>query len=229
MKIDMTCPLCEIGALNEVVFDDTIKHRGQTISVVDLIGLRCDECGEITTSPAQSKVNNLKYADAKRCISRQARSTQGLLAAEQIKQFRELWGLTQSQAARVFGGGPTAFSKYERGVVIQSEAMDLLLRAAVAVPSAAAWLMQRASILPPISPKPNAMSIYSVGMDAAFLNAGSMRPTLHVFSPPCSGSEWHESHLIGNNFGVSRLVVANDDFDDQSGQWQIQKSASGMN
>ena len=36
--------------------------------------------------------------------------------------------MTQGQAARLFGGGPVAFSKYENDDVAQSESMDNLLR-----------------------------------------------------------------------------------------------------
>jgi HTH-type transcriptional regulator/antitoxin MqsA len=36
--------------------------------------------------------------------------------------------MTQGQAAKLFGGGPVAFTKYENDDVMQSEAMDTLLR-----------------------------------------------------------------------------------------------------
>jgi len=36
--------------------------------------------------------------------------------------------LTQKDASSLFGGGANAFSKYERGDVIQSDAMDRLMR-----------------------------------------------------------------------------------------------------
>jgi transcriptional regulator with XRE-family HTH domain len=42
--------------------------------------------------------------------------------------LRKRYGLNQQQAARLFGGGPVAFSKYENDDVAHSEAMDKLLR-----------------------------------------------------------------------------------------------------
>ncbi|QJC54805.1 Antitoxin MqsA [Polaromonas vacuolata] len=36
--------------------------------------------------------------------------------------------MTQGQAARLFGGGPVAFTKYENDDVAQAESMDNLLR-----------------------------------------------------------------------------------------------------
>jgi HTH-type transcriptional regulator/antitoxin MqsA len=51
-----------------------------------------------------------------------------LLTGAEILALRKRYGLTQPQAARLFGGGPVAFSKYENDDVAHSEAMDKLLR-----------------------------------------------------------------------------------------------------
>ncbi len=44
-----------------------------------------------------------------------------------IRAIREACGLSQRDAARVFGGGPKAFEKYESGEVAPSSAMTRLL------------------------------------------------------------------------------------------------------
>jgi HTH-type transcriptional regulator / antitoxin MqsA len=44
-----------------------------------------------------------------------------------IKAIREACGLSQQDAARVFGGGPKAFEKYESGEVAPSSSMTRLL------------------------------------------------------------------------------------------------------
>ncbi len=44
-----------------------------------------------------------------------------------IKAIREACGLSQQEAARVFGGGPKAFEKYETGEVAPSSSMTRLL------------------------------------------------------------------------------------------------------
>lgn len=44
-----------------------------------------------------------------------------------IRAIREACGLSQRDAARVFGGGPKAFEKYESGEVAPSSAMTQLL------------------------------------------------------------------------------------------------------
>ena len=35
---------------------------------------------------------------------------------------------TQKKAGELFGGGPKAFSKYERGEAIQNKSLDILMR-----------------------------------------------------------------------------------------------------
>lgn len=51
-----------------------------------------------------------------------------------IRAIRELCGLSQQDAARVFGGGPKAFEKYESGEVAPSVAMTRLLMLAAKSP-----------------------------------------------------------------------------------------------
>ena len=68
----------------------------------------------------------------------------GLLVGAEVQELRRKLGLSQAEAARVFGGGPVAFSKYENDEVTQSEAMDKLLRLAVELPPAFDLLRRRA-------------------------------------------------------------------------------------
>ena len=70
----------------------------------------------------------------------------GLLTGSEVKSLRERLGLRQSDAARIFGGGPVVFSKYESDDVAQSEAMDRLLRVATEVPGAFEYLTKRAQV-----------------------------------------------------------------------------------
>jgi HTH-type transcriptional regulator/antitoxin MqsA len=56
-----------------------------------------------------------------------AHARHALLSPLVIRAIRELCGLSQQAAARVFGGGPKAFEKYESGEVAPSAAMTRLL------------------------------------------------------------------------------------------------------
>jgi HTH-type transcriptional regulator/antitoxin MqsA len=64
-----------------------------------------------------------------------------------IRAIRELCGLSQQEAARVFGGGPKAFEKYEAGEVVPSSSMTRLLMLAATRPE----LFQKGSGVPMIS------------------------------------------------------------------------------
>ncbi len=115
------CPMCEEGHLTPTTFEGDFKHNGDTIHVGGLECHRCGTCGADPVLEDQIRRNHRRIADAKR-------RPDGLLLGSEIKALRESLGLTQHEAAAVFGGGANAFSKYERGDVIQSVAMDRLMR-----------------------------------------------------------------------------------------------------
>jgi HTH-type transcriptional regulator/antitoxin MqsA len=84
----------------------------------------------------------------KRAVQAFKKEVEGLLTGQEVKALREVLGLTQADAARMFGGGPVAFSKYESDDVMQSEAMDKLLRVAAHIPSAVNFLHDLAGLSP---------------------------------------------------------------------------------
>lgn len=99
---------------------EQVRYRNGHVSV-SLAFCTCDECGREFIPPAVIKRNDAAIRAAKR-------SYDGLLAPEGIHRVRRLLGLTQEAASEVFGGGANAFSKYERGEITQSVAMDRLIR-----------------------------------------------------------------------------------------------------
>ncbi len=117
------CPMCTTGRLVEYKAVDEIVYNNQILSVETEYSV-CAQCGEEMILPDQIKRNDCRIRDA-------WRKADGLLTGAEIISLRTQLNLTQKQAAIVFGGGPNAFSKYERGEVIQSEAMDKLLRLAL--------------------------------------------------------------------------------------------------
>lgn len=116
-----TCPDCESGQLRLETYSDEVEYRDHTIRLDGLQCLVCDNCEAEIFRPEQIRQND-------RIISEAKRRADGLLLAGEIRSIRKSFALTQHQAAEIFGGGANAFSKYERGEVIQSVAMDRLLR-----------------------------------------------------------------------------------------------------
>lgn len=116
------CPVCDQqGTLSDVSYSDTLLVGGKEMKVEGLISALCSACGAEPLLPTHITHNQRIVADAKR-------KQLGLLTGEQIRNIRKRLGLSQKLAAEVFGGGAHAFSKYERGDVIQSTPMDKLLR-----------------------------------------------------------------------------------------------------
>lgn len=116
------CPICEEGVLELAPpYTDTFEYHGEPLVVSGLESYVCPLCGADPIFTDQIKRNERRILEAKR-------QADGLLTGEEIRRIREGLRLTQRQAAEVFGGGAKAFTKYESGVVMQSAAMDSLLR-----------------------------------------------------------------------------------------------------
>lgn len=134
-----TCPLCERGQLEPRVIDETIRYDGAELIVRGVEISICHVCGEEVITPQQARANEVKFSDAKRAHD-------GLLTSSEISEWRERWHLTQQTAAALLGGGVNAFSKYERGEVIQSKPMDLLVRASDRFGELREFLAERAGV-----------------------------------------------------------------------------------
>lgn len=125
---EQICPICGEGHLHERVVQEMTEYKGRT-GETPLYFSECDVCGSEQSNAAQTRAN-------KRAMIAFKKQVDGLLTGTEVRAIRERLGINQAEAARVFGGGPVAFSKYENDDVMQSEAMDKLLRVASEVPEA---------------------------------------------------------------------------------------------
>nr|WP_312962956.1 type II toxin-antitoxin system MqsA family antitoxin [Stenotrophomonas indicatrix] len=123
------CPYCESGELHSFTDTENITHGGKTLRVANAQFSRCDHCGEEMATPEQLKANQSLFADAKR-------RADGLMTSEEIRAWRKALRWSQAEAVALLGGGANAFSKYERGEVVQSRQMDLLMRVIALSPEA---------------------------------------------------------------------------------------------
>jgi HTH-type transcriptional regulator / antitoxin MqsA len=135
------CAECGCSDFEVRIEPDEFQRNGQSF-IADVEYSVCRQCGDEVIFTEQIKRND--------CILRDAwRKIDGLLTAQEIVDLRNKLGLTQQEAAKIFGGGVNAFSKYERSEVIQSGAMDKLMRAALEFPPLFLWLKQQAGLLAP--------------------------------------------------------------------------------
>ena len=120
------CPICELGHLHHQIEMIDIEYMGHTATRPSHYSV-CDACGSEQATAADLRHNKRDTLAFRKMVM-------GLLTGAEVRALRQRWGMTQEAAARVFGGGPVAFSKYEADDVIQSEAMDKLLRLADEMP-----------------------------------------------------------------------------------------------
>ncbi|MBI5440010.1 MAG: type II toxin-antitoxin system MqsA family antitoxin [Deltaproteobacteria bacterium] len=115
----MQCPSC--GSKNTVheIRDEIIRYKGESITVHGLTGDRCLECNEVVfDAPSYDR-----YREASDSLIASVNKRN----APDIRRIRKKLGLTQVAAAQIFGGGATAFSRYERGETQPPLALTKLL------------------------------------------------------------------------------------------------------
>ena len=120
MSTQELCPLCGEGHVTASVQMLEYEYKGHKADLPSHYK-QCDTCTSDFAGMAESKLN-------KRIVMAFRKQVDGLLTGDEITALRKHYQLTQAQAAKLFGGGPVAFSKYENDDVAQSEAMDTLLR-----------------------------------------------------------------------------------------------------
>lgn len=114
------CKLCKSENVSGFAETEDVSYKGNTLQVSIAFSV-CNNCDRELISKPQILQNEAALRAAKKEFD-------GLLSSEEIVRARKKLSLTQEQASRVFGGGRNAFSKYERGEVSQSVAMDKLIR-----------------------------------------------------------------------------------------------------
>lgn len=88
---------------------------------VEQPGFWCDACQEGVIGGEDRKTTQKELQSLRAQID-------GLLIPDRIKQIRENLKLTQQNAAKIFGGGVNAFSRYERGETPISKPLSQLLQ-----------------------------------------------------------------------------------------------------
>jgi HTH-type transcriptional regulator / antitoxin MqsA len=122
-KIETRCPECGAKMMHEVR-KDILVYRGHKIEY-EQPGLYCTKCDNCHLSDKDvAGIESKLFAFRAKVDSDLA----PLLPPSKIKVLRKSLNLTQKRAGELFGGGPMAFSKYERGEYKQPLSTDILLR-----------------------------------------------------------------------------------------------------
>ncbi|GFO56550.1 DNA-binding protein [Geomonas sp. Red276] len=99
---------------------ETLTHSGESVTLTGLSGWVCPSCHDGWFDEA----DHIRFAAAGDELVRRARERE----SKELRRIRKKLGLTQKDAARIFGGGVNAFSRYERGEIEPSTSTMKLLR-----------------------------------------------------------------------------------------------------
>ena len=115
-----SCKICKSEDVKILTAVEDVAYKGHKLQVPMEYSV-CGNCGREFISRPQILSGEMACRKVKKNFD-------GLLSSEAIARARKKLAITQEQASLIFGGGKNAFSKYERGEVSQSAAMDNLVR-----------------------------------------------------------------------------------------------------
>lgn len=122
------CPICREGTWTPHADGvHTFSHKRKTHKVTGMHYVCCSACGTRGYLPGQK-------AENKRLIKAYEDTLPDYISPSKILSLREMYMISQTQAARIFKCGPTAFSKWERGVGAPTGPTALLLNMALEHP-----------------------------------------------------------------------------------------------
>jgi HTH-type transcriptional regulator/antitoxin MqsA len=130
----MKCPAC--GGADLIRGPKVIKsvYKDDTIEV-EVAGEHCSACGESVLDAESSVRYMAAMRDQRIRVDGEHETNRTFIRAVRVKL-----GLTQRKAGELFGGGPNAFSRYERGHTRPPQALLQLFRVLNAQPESAQFL-----------------------------------------------------------------------------------------
>ena len=120
----MKCPTCGVGKFAAGVRDVPYTYKGKKTVIKAVKGKFCgnSKCREVVMDLGESvRTSREMLAFNKKVNAR-------LTPIDLLTQVRRQFDLTQQEAAKVFGGGANAFSRYESGKTKPPVALVKLFR-----------------------------------------------------------------------------------------------------
>jgi len=114
------CLNCNDGILRYATKNVTYEYKGHVTQIPKLRGWHCPNCREVEFDSDEAE----RFAE---CINQFAGEIDQFESAE-LARIRKKLRLTQVEAARITGGGPNAFSRYETGKTRPLNAVTNLFR-----------------------------------------------------------------------------------------------------
>jgi len=116
------CEICGNDGVQKKIITETFEYKGKTFDYPNYVIYECPVCDEAV-------VDKKSLKESGRAIRDFYREVDGLLVASEIRRIRTTrLCITQDKASELLGGGAKSFARYENSEVIQSKALDNLLR-----------------------------------------------------------------------------------------------------
>lgn len=121
MRTPAFCLHCDDGSLLQYgVKDLVLSIDGLSDTVPAVAGWHCPSCGTCEFDDGEGKRFSAVLAVLRQAADRRR--------AESLRAIRKKLGLRQADAGKLFGGGASAFSEYERGKTQPHKSTVLLLK-----------------------------------------------------------------------------------------------------
>ena len=185
-------------------YSDVVDFKGLTLEVDGLVRTRCAECGYEWLTEGQELDNRKVLREAFSIERDRSREKYGLLTGEQIAKVLAELDLSKSEASALFGGGPNSFAKYIRGEVLQSVAMDRLLRLTLGFGKYALNFLRLGKDAPLFAYSAAFVPVASSTADVVYLDTANVAKALafELSTPPCrsrlstSAGKHHDSASV---------------------------------
>lgn len=121
MSETVQCMSCGFrGMVRDENRTETLTCDAESVTLTGLAGWFCPECHDGIFDEDSSR----RYAEAGDALILRVRERR----RKEIRRIRRKLGLTQKEAAAIFGGGVNAFSRYERGEIEPHSSTQKLLQ-----------------------------------------------------------------------------------------------------
>lgn len=132
------CVECGELSVHDRIVPINIEHEGQSRLIQDR-RMVCGHCGNVSYIGAQ-------ISEHQRGVASAIRDMDGLLSAEALQQIRAKYRFKQTDMEQMLSTGAKTWTRWERGKVPQSKAVDKLIRLIADDPYVARRLMEQAGI-----------------------------------------------------------------------------------
>ncbi len=128
------CPVCKKKYNANKIYANKNEPLIKTPVVFKLLNKLCEQCRQTVFTRLGNKPSDKDTKELYAIVN-------GLLTSEEVRQIRKNLKLTQKEAARICGGGPNAFSRYERSEAVPIRATSNLLRLLNKYPQEVSYLI----------------------------------------------------------------------------------------